>query len=388
MAVPELLSYSTDDILNLFRSAYFDQHGTPMIIGSDDYAASAAFSYVLGVLVNAMNAAGNQRFLESATGAWLDTMAAIFGLSRPPAKPASALFHLTKASNGTIAAGDLIVSNEDASFSFTNLEPLYIKQDCDVILYCTQTGTVGNGIAAGALTEVYSTEVAAAVNRTITGGGFDGFPYTPEGDAGFREYIGKRKAEFTVGGSAPAYRSKALTVDSRLHDVYVAQDGDATFEKGKVKIYALWDKSTLNTALENMLNAEIKSACDARDFRAIGDLIEVYTATGIVYIPGIKVIYPLKFQNVAVSHYLACMQQYKTYLNSGFNRAYSESELAKIFITPDANGVYALAYDDSNEHAKYLAPGAGSYINLTAYASNDLDDYTSRGYFVFIDTGE
>lgn len=384
----KLLTYSTSDILDLFRSAYYDRYGEPMIIGSDNYAASAAFSYVLGVLTNSINTAGEQRFLESATGVWLDAIAALRGLSRPAAQPASALFHLTKGITGTLAPGDLVVSNDAATLNFTNRETLYIKQDCDVILYCTNTGTSGNGAPVGSISSVYSDEVTAARNLTITGGGTDGFPYTPEGDAAFREYIQKRKAEYMVGGSAPAYKSKAFTVDSRSLDVFVVQDGDPGYEKGKVKIYILWDYRTLNNTLRDLLNAEVLAVCSANDFRAIGDLVEVYSATGTNYIPGIKLVYPLKFKDVCVAHYLRTTTAYKEWLAGAFGRPYSESELAKRFITPDADGVYALAYDDTNANAQYIAPPTGSYIAFYPYASNDIDDYTSRGYISFVNTGE
>lgn len=388
MTVPDLLNYTVNDILNMFKDAFYNQNNSPMIIGSDDYAASAMMSYVLDVLVNAINHCGEMRFLDTATGQWLDTMAAIFGLSRPPAAASSALFHLTRITPGTFNVGDLVVS--DGQVNFTNREPIYLSGDVDVILYCDTAGSQYNGIPVNAIETIISGSslISAATNTTITGGGTDGFPYTEEGDNGFREYIKDRRGTFTVGGSAPAYKSKAFTIDSRVRDVYIVQDGDSNYEKGKVKISVLWDKSTLDGTLENLLNGQILNACSADDFRAIGDLIEVYSASGTTLIPGVKVVYPLKFQDLAVGHYLATMKAYKTYLASKFNRAYSESELAKRFITPDENGVYALAYDDTNGNAEYVAPEPGKYLNLSAYASNDLDDYITRGYFVFVDTGE
>ena len=136
----QLLNYTTSEILDLFKNAFYSQHGTPMFIGSDDFAASAAFSYVLGVLTNAINVSSNERFIESATGQFLDAIAAVNGLSRPNPAQASALFSLTMANTGTLDIGDLVVTN--GSVNFTNLEPIYITDDCDVLLYCTNSNAV------------------------------------------------------------------------------------------------------------------------------------------------------------------------------------------------------------------------------------------------------
>ena len=90
----KLLSYTPSEILDLFKTSFYEAHVTPMIIGSDDFTASATFSYVLSVLTNAINVAGDQRFLESATGEYLDAIAGSLGLSRPSPSRANAVFHL------------------------------------------------------------------------------------------------------------------------------------------------------------------------------------------------------------------------------------------------------------------------------------------------------
>ena len=387
MTIPQLIDYSTQDILDLFRSAFYDEHGAPMLIGSDDFTASAVFSYVLSVLVNASNTAGAQRFIDSATGVYLDAIAAVNGLERPSAQPASALFHLVMANSGTLDTGELVVS--DGNVSFSNIEPIAISDDCDALLYCTENGAKNNGIAIGAIDTIQdgTDYVSTASNTTISGGGTDGFAYTAEGDDAFREYIKQRRADFVVGGSAPAYKSRCMTVDARLLDVCILQDGDTGYKKGKVKIFTLWDKQTLNNTLEALLNTKVYDACNATDFRPIGDFVQVASAQHISHtISSFHIKYRLRDRDVAWQHMQDTFNAYKTYLKSGFRRALSESELTKMFCTPDKNGVSALGFDISDATAYWKMPDTGSVYNLAWTYYPTIDDYVSNFKVYFIDT--
>lgn len=382
-----LLSYTTQEILDLFRNAFYAQHSKPIIIGSDDFAASAAFSYVLGVLVNAINTSGNQRFIETATGEFLDAIAAVNGLSRPAPARASALFHLVMANSGTIEAGVLAVSNGSAIF--TNLEPIHITNDCDVLLYCDETGAQYNGIGIGDIDMIATGGyfVDEATNLTITGGGTDGFPYTPEGDSEFRAYILARRADFVVGGSAPAYRSRAMTIDSRLLDVCILQDGDEGYEKGKVKIFTLWDETTINQIIANILNTKIYQACTKDDFKPIGDFVEVTTAAKTAKNIGNSWLlkYRLRDKDVAYNHMISVFQQYRDYLASAFKRPFSEGELIKRFITPSEEGVSALGFDLRNVNAGFDMPKINAIWRLQWPIYQNIDAYVNAGLVQFID---
>ena len=388
MTIPKLIDYSTQDILDLFRSAFYDEHGAPMLIGTDDFTASAVFSYVLSVLVNASNTAGAQRFIDSATGVYLDAIAAVNGLSRPSPAKASALFQLVASNPGTLNSGDLVVT--DGNVNFTNLEPISITADCYVLLYCTETGADHNGIGIGSINTVLDGNyyVDSAQNITISGGGTDGFPYTAEGDNEFRAYILARRADFVVGGSVPSYKSRAYTIDSRLLDVCILQDGDSGYQKGKVQIYALWDSATVNTAIANILNAKILAACTQDDFRPIGDLVEVNSARKVAKDLGSSWLlkYRLRDKDVAYNHMISVFREYKDYLISGFRRAFSEGELTRRFVTPSADGVAALGFDLTNGNAKYEIPDANAVWSLLWPSYANINAYVNAGLVQFIDT--
>lgn len=387
----KLLSYTPSEILDLFKASFYEAHGTPMIIGSDDFTASATFSYVLSVLTNAINVSGNQRFVESATGEYLDAIAGSLGLSRPAPARANAVFHLTPVSSGNIGANGLRVS-DTSGHVFANPEPLSVTRNVqvDVLLYCTESGSSANGLPAGSISniEAGSNLVSAASNTTMTGGGDDGYPYTAAGDQAFREYLLGRKGYFPVGGSATAYRSKCFEIgDKRLLDVHVLQDGEDGYVQGKVKIYTLWDTATISSAYIKLLNEKILALVTAEDFRPIGDYVEVARAEPSYVVLGLgwALKYRLRDRDVAEAHMRKVFYDYELYLKGGFGRPFSEADLVKRFCSPDENGVSALGFDITVSNAKYLLTAAGRYFAFSAptYSWNTL---ISRGVVTFVDT--
>ena len=395
----KLLNYDSATILELFQNAYYAEYGAPMVIGSDNFTASAIMTYCLAVLVNAMNAASYQRFIDSATGSYLDAIAAVNGLTRPAAKPASALFLVTRnapyTSSATIPVGHITISDGNGR-EFTNLDPVFYmagQSAVGALLFCTVSGAAMNGIPENAINHIvedggYITE---AHNSTPTSGGRD----VMTNDAEFREYIKTQRSAYIVGGTAPAYRARAIDTDTRIIDAYVAQDGDAVFEKGKIKIYTLFDFDEVVMAMRVHINERVKNACTAEDFRPVGDFVVVDQAgqTTLYIGSGFKCKYPLKFKDVCVRHFNTVMTDYRKYLHNGFNRAFSEAELAKRLITPDANGVYALAFDYTLTHAAWLLPTVGRVYMLdwvwrTSWQSRTVEEYITGGTFELVNTGE
>ena len=387
----KLLSYTPNEILDLFKTSFYAEHGTPMIIGSDDFTASATFTYVLSVLTNAINVSGNQRFIESATGEYLDAIAGSLGLSRPAPARANAVFHLTPVTTGNIDTNGLRVS-DTSGHVFGNTEPLSLTRNVqvDVLLYCTDAGSAANGLPVGSIRNIESGSnvVSTASNTTMSGGGDDGYPYTAAGDQSFREYLLNRKGHFPVGGSAPAYRSKCFEIgDKRLLDVHILQDGEAGYVQGKVKIYTLWNTATLNSAYIKLLNEKILALVTAEDFRPIGDYVEVasaepdYVGLGLTW----TLKYRLRDRDVAEAHMRKVLYDYELYLKGGFGRPFSEADLVKRFCTPDENGVAALGFDITDSNAKYQLPAAGSYFAFSA-PPNSWNSLISMGLVTFVDT--
>lgn len=375
----EFLPYTTASILELFKAAYYAQHGNPMIIGSDEFTASAAFAYVLGVLCGDMNHSSAQRFIDTATGEYLDAIAAVNGLVRPGPQAASAVFDWSVKTDNAVYQPGLIRVSDGNGHVFTNTQILSSNQAL-CILYAENTGTAYNGIPIDTI-NIMQGQTALVLNNirnfTVTEGADDGYPYTPEGDAKFREYIKTQRSAYIVGGTAPAYRAKAMGVDNRILDAYVYKDGDSDFERGKVKVALLFDRDQVGAYVRNAIVGQVQVILRADDFRPVGDYVEIHESThrSLDIDDDWHVVYPMKFKDLCLSHIYSVLSEYRTYLANGFNRAFSESELAKRFITPDANGVYALAFDAYGD-AVYSEPGTGEVWSFTWKNAGNWDQVT------------
>lgn len=393
----ELLDYTSEGILQLFRDEFYRQYGKPLIIGQDEFTNSAVFTYVLTILVNAINHASDMRFIDTATGLYLDAIAAVNGLYRPNPQKASAGFDwMPKTSNAVYQAGMIRVSDA-AGRVFTNTTALSANQN-NVLLYAENDGIEYNGIPAGEINIMVgntSTYLDSIHNMTDSGGADNGYPYTPEGDARFREYIKTQRSAYIVGGTAPAYRAKAMSVDNRIIDAYVFKDGDAGYEKGKAKIRLLWspDLDTSNPADQVVINSiipRVLSVLRADDFKPIGDCVDVSSASADILDidDDWHIVYPLKFRDVCLNHVQKVLNEYREYLLSGFSRNFSESELAKRLITPDSDGVYALAFDVYGD-AVYSEPTTGEFFKLdwykrTSWNTVDVDELETMGVLTFV----
>lgn len=394
----DLINLTSTQIFENFKTEFYNSYGKTLLNGSDDWISAGVITYVLTILVNALNDASNQRFIDTATGGFLDAIGEVNGISRPSPAHASAVFTTTPITlNTAIPVHGLKVSN--GSQTFQNEDVIYLENSHPShLLYCTESGSANNGIPSGTITNIIegSAYVSSASNFTATSGGDDGYPYTPEGDERFRNYIKNIRSAYVVGGSAPAYRAKALETDNRILDVYIAKDGDSFYEKGKVKIYTLYDLDAIPFAGRQLINNKVKDACNADDFRCIGDYIEVRTAsTATLYLSSSNFVvkYPLKFKDSAVSHFNEILREYRHYLYSGFARPISESELGKRFIEPDSNGIYALSVDIKSADGFWFMPPLNAVELLTWEYMNDdpkpsIDTYVNSGLIQLIDTGE
>ena len=80
----DILNTSPNAILEQFQNAYFDQIGTRMTIGSEEYTLSSIFTYVLSMYAGLINNSYDNQNLDTASGIFLDNIAARYNLNRTP----------------------------------------------------------------------------------------------------------------------------------------------------------------------------------------------------------------------------------------------------------------------------------------------------------------
>ena len=355
-----MIGYTTSDILNLYKEKYFEQNGSPLQIGSDDFAAATVHAYVLGIMVGAFNREAGNCLIDSATGGSLDGIAATFGITRPAGYKATIRVKLTYKTQGGqppsyIPANEIVITHGGKQFTNPYSLPVYENGVVNQYqtLYAMEPGSDYNNIPASASTTIDSGEYWIASVQVVSDsdGGTDGFPHTEDGDNQFREWLKTEIKTLAGAGTYLAYEAKARNADPRVLDVHVLRQDETGYEKGKVKIYV-----HTNDATGDVLNS-VENQCNDPAFRPIGDLVVVaYSGTAHLTSPAtIQVTYPPQFSGDCAARTSAIISAYKNELLATIGKPFCFAEICRRFITADADGVYAI-------DAKPLGVSASDYL--------------------------
>lgn len=371
----KLVDINPSQILELLKSAYAEQYGEQIEIGSDAFAACATQAYAWSVLLANVNEAANNLFVETASAEYLDAIAADYGItSRPPGYRASAQFSLVFymfAAGMTFPTGSLVVS-DGAGRRFTNIYPIIAPDSGGdpylhgvVTLYAAEPGASYNEIPVDAIQTIIegSGYVSTARNITQTSGGTDGFPYNDAGNEAFRQWLIVQMQAFAGAGTATAYEARAKNADARCISAYVLRQNDTGYEKGKVQIFVYADPSVESEVVDS-----VQAACDDPAFRPLGDLV-VAAASPLQSVASaldLCIVYDYRFEAVASASASRVIANYSALVESGINRPFVVDELCHRLCTPDADGIYAIdAFARSASSGQTLWPDPGKRLRVT-----------------------
>ena len=373
----ELIPYTTEQILDLFKAAYYEQTSETLRIGSEEFAFSSVASYVLRVFEQAMQRGADGVSINTATGAALDNIAASFGITRPDATPARIAIALENETQNPIVCDiGQIVANTNRGVTFSNIAPITLPQTGETVylfLYCSDAGSQYNGIAASSMD--IPDGVLLVANSISTGGTDSLQDYTPENDEAFRAYVLEGVKALSVG-TAPYYEYEAKKgYDGILADVYCLRDGDTGFEPGKVKIKTLFLPAITSAVYKNTTNETIRAYLSSDSVKGVTDYVEVAEGEAdYLNIFGIVIYYEKRFQamtsdgiTLAQDHFERVFESYRTDLITHFNKPYIEAELEAMLCKPDENGVYATTF---KSNASYYKPGVGRKFIISAQWHN------------------
>ena len=359
MADLSFINLSTNDILDIFRSAYFDQYGDTLRIGSEEFAAASIFSYAMSVLFAAMNDSAKQRFLETATGEYLDAIAATYGITeRPKGYKATCLVDMVVLPDCPEYAEGALRISDDSGKIFESAREFNGRSHYSIPFRAVAVGSEYNGIPQNKIVNFVSdhTGIVEVRNITMTGGGTDAITDDDE----FRVWLKNEINSFAGAGTAMAYRGKAMNVDSRIIDVQVIEQHMNGYEKGKVKLFVLTDDTV---SIPSEVVQLVYDAVSDRSFRPVGDFIECSQAVPEkLNVPGtFYVLYPQKFEPVAQSRTKRISDEYEAYVRSKIGRPFVYAELISRLLAKDENGVYAtecVVMGLENDEAKPIYPEA------------------------------
>ncbi len=308
-----------------------DANEDRLLLGSVALVIAQAYQYI--------DRAGKQNLLKYSYAEFLDNIAALKGISRIEAQPATLVcrFSLseTRASNTSIPLGTRISASNDVYFATTEYAEiaagsLYV----DVPMKCTVAGSSGNGYAIGTLTTLVDpiAYVRAVSNTTVSFGGTD-----IEDDDSLRERIYLAPSAYSVAGPEAAYIYWAKTFSNEITDVKVSVDPEE--HPGVVYVCFLLSGGVIpNTTMIEGLADYLSD----NNIRPLTDLVVVqaptvstYDITFTYYINKSDSAQAMSIQNAVAE----AVEKYKSWQNAELGRDINPSKLIEMVMSAGAKRV-------------------------------------------------
>jgi phage-related baseplate assembly protein len=258
--------------------ALFEQiTGRPLHPAQPERLFISVMAYLESQLRMQIQHVGEQSLVAFAQGVMLDFHGEIVGTPRLPATAAVTTLRFTlsavQALPITIPASTR-VQTTDGRVTFTTDEALTIAAgaaSATVGATATVEGVIGNGYAAGAVSQILDPVafVASAANTAITDRGAE-----IEDDERYRERIRQAPERFSVAGSREAYEFHAKSVSSAIADVAVTNP-----LMGVVRLHVLASTGLPSAALL----AQVSAAVSADRVRPLSDTVEVIAPVEVAY---------------------------------------------------------------------------------------------------------
>ena len=339
-----LVNLSVSEMLDAFKSAYYDRFSETMKIGSDEMAVSSIMSYCLAIFFSKANDKFKQRFIDTATGEYLDAIALMYGItSRPSGARATTLVEMNiHESAGVYVAGTIRIKDQSGHIFENAIDFSYSKDYQAIPFRAIENGSTYNGIPIGALNEFVdempTDTLSNPINISITSGGLDSSVYAD--DDVYREWLKNEIASFAGCGTAQAYRGKAMNVDSRIWDVFVLEQGQEGYERGKVQVFVLVDDSQVSP---NEIVPLVRDALQDPAFRPVGDFVVVERAMmdGRRIDGTCHITYPSRFRTQAYDRTIRVYQEYRDDIRRKIGKPFVYGDYIKRLLAKDADGIYA-----------------------------------------------
>lgn len=221
--------------------------------------------------------AGKQSLLKYSSGAYLDNLAALRGVSRKQATPATTtiLFSIASALSSAVAIpqGCRVSNGNELIFATDEYTEIPVGEtSVTVTATCVETGVQGNDFAPGEINTLVNTlpYISAVTNTVTTFGGAD-----VETDDDLKERIYNVANSFSTAGPTEAYKYYAKEADPSISDAFVT-----SLSAGQVDVYIMGEGGEIpNTALINKVAAYLSS----KDIRPLTDNVVVHAPTASSY---------------------------------------------------------------------------------------------------------
>lgn len=291
----DILNTSPNAILEQFQNAYFDQIGSRMTIGSEEYTLSSIFTYVLSMYAGLINNSYDNQNLDTASGIFLDNIAARYNLNRTPEVYSNPWFegyfkfdsksvHYNHAYDKgviQITVDNHVYTNASDIVSYTDrveaqpvrwvaIEPHTTKYSA-IELY--EKLVEAKDAFGNKLFEFKSYEDAHLTNMNSVASSLN--------DDAFREYI-KQSKQLYMPGVAGSFEALAKNCSDNVVDARCRVQTDKGFIKGNVDLYCKFynynEDDLYWSTISNMELPYIEQAIKEKNILVIGQNLNVKRA--------------------------------------------------------------------------------------------------------------
>jgi hypothetical protein len=288
----DILNTDTQDILESFQSAYYDQIGSRMKVGSEEFTISSAFTYVLSQYAALINKSYENQNIDTASGEFLDNIAAKYHLTRTKSVLSNPYFEgqfrfdsACGYENVTFDAGELTITVKNHTYN--NYNVITAGQVSHQIRFVA-TEAHEDALSRSELLEALD-DVKDSNNRKIFLTGFlvdsrvyglQNVPYSMNDDE-FRQYI-KNNMNLYIPGIASAFESLAKLSSPDIIDSRVRTQGDTGFLAGAVDVFckpSIYNNQDAHAVVVGNIDVPLVSTyIKDRHLDVIGQTVSSYTA--------------------------------------------------------------------------------------------------------------
>lgn len=389
-----IINTNPSELLENFQTAYLNQIGRRMQIGSEEYTLSSIFTYVLSHYAQLINNSYKNQLISTASGEFLDNIAQRYGLSRTPEVYSNPFFEgkfIFKTGSEfygrdfPVGSFELIIGNH----IYKNFNGFTARTNRLIRFTCIEKHTdymTSSEIIDELKKYKDSDGNLVFMSNTMTNSDITDLLSVsqPLSDEDFREYINNSKYLYTPGiaGSFEALAKNAF--GKNINDARVRIQGDTGFVAGNVDIFckpfSYFNNMEFIEIVKTLDIPTLPEIIKEKGLAVIGQTVRVYPASEIVdsrsysfYVPKLynsneyKLLYKMKF--------LACCGYLQNKIKVG--EAFSPMTLAMLMMRP-LSEVFTSAEDCGFTPDNEVYENFDKFKDLPVIGLKSIDDASIR----------
>lgn len=389
-----IINTNPNELLENFQNAYYNQMNRRMQIGSEEYILSSIFTYVLSHYSQLINNSYKNQLIDSASGEFLDNIAARYGLSRTPEVYSNPFFEgkFIFKTGSEYYGRDYPVNSFELTIGghvYKNSTGFTARTNRLIRFTCTETHT--DYMTSSEILDELKKYKDSDGNLVFMSNYMTNSDITdllsasqPLNDDDFRKYINESKYLYIPGiaGSFEALAKNAF--GKNINDARVRIQGDAGFVPGFVDIFckpfSYFNNREFIDIVKELDIPELPNIIKQKGLAVIGQTVRVYPASEIVdsrsysfYVPKLynsneyKLLYKMKF--------FACCGYLQNKIK--VNEAFSPMTLAMLMMRP-LSEVFTSAEDTGFTTDNEVYQSYEQFKDLPVIGLKSVDDSTIR----------